>query len=284
MAAETLAAAGWGLAFDPDLGGAILSLTHDGRDILRPTPADAADVLESACFPLVPYANRIAGGRFTFGGRTAELSRNMAGQAHPLHGDGWRGRWSVEGRAPDAASLSFEPAATEWPWRYRAAQAFRLGADGVTVELSVTNLDNDAGPFGLGLHPYFPDSTTARLTTRTTGLWFASDDLLPVEHIPTSPWIAGAHVRSTRLLDHAHTGWSGEAGIDLGPGLPSLSLTASPVFGCLHLFAPPDQDFFCVEPVSHAPNALNMADPRAHGVQVLRPGETLFGWMRLRLM
>ena len=72
------------LTLAPDLGGSVLAFTRLGKDLLRPTPPGAADVLEAACFPLVPYANRIAEGRFTFGGRSASLAPNMAGQAHPL--------------------------------------------------------------------------------------------------------------------------------------------------------------------------------------------------------
>jgi len=284
MTREILQAGGLRLDFDPELGGAILGLSRDGEALLRPTPEGATDVLETACFPLVPYANRIGNGRFTFAGRTAALSRNMAGQAHPLHGDGWRAAWRVEARGDDSAALVFEPAATEWPWRYRARQTFRVAPDSLTVELAVTNLDTEPGPFGLGLHPYFPHSAAARLTADTRGLWLASDDLLPAEHVAVSPWIAGAPLRSTRLLDHCHTGWGGEARLDLGPGRPSLTLTASPELGWLHLFAPPDQDFFCVEPVSHAPDAVNMVDPVANGIRVLAPGETLATWTRLDFM
>lgn len=279
-----LQAGGLRLAFDPDLGGAILSLTRDGEDLLRPTAAGATDVLETACFPLVPYANRIGSGRFTFAGRTATLRRNMAGQAHPLHGEGWRSAWRVVERDDASASLLFEPERTEWPWRYRAGQIFRLTPDSLTVELSVTNLDDAAGAFGLGLHPYFPHSAEARLAARTTGIWHASDDLLPVEHLAAAPWAAGAPVRSDMLVDHCHTGWSGAARIDLGVGRASLELTASPQMRWLHVFAPPTEDFFCVEPVSHAPNALNMADPAAQGVCHLGPGETLHTWMRLAVV
>jgi aldose 1-epimerase len=283
MARQTLQVGGLRLTLDPELGGAITSLTHDGEDLLRPTPEGATDVLQTACFPLVPYANRIADGRFSFGGRTAALSRNMAGQAHPLHGDGWRGAWQVEARGPDFVSLAFEPETTEWPWRYRASQAFRLRPDSLTVELAVTNLDDAPGPFGLGFHPYFPHSATARLTARTTGIWRSSADLLPVELAPAAPWADGAAVRTEELVDHCHTGWAGPARIDLGSDRRSLELTASPELGWLHVFAPPGEDFFCVEPVSHAPNAVNMADPAANGVRVLAPGQTFSAWMRFDL-
>lgn len=284
MARETLQAGRLRLTFDPELGGAITSLTRDGEDLLRPTPEQATDVLEAACFPLVPYANRIADGRFTFGGRTAALSRNMAGQVHPLHGDGWRGAWRVEARGEDFAVLAFNPEPTAWPWRYRASQTFRLTPERSTFEVNVLNMADAPGPFGVGFHPYFPNSATARLTARTTGVWRSSDDLLPTELVASAPWAQGAPVRGEQLVDHCHTGWSGPARIDLGPGRPSLELTASPELGWLHVFAPPGEEFFCVEPVSHAPNALNMRDPAAHGVQVLAPGEALKAWMRLDFM
>lgn len=284
MARETLQAGGLRLTFDPELGGAILSLTRDGEDLLRPTPEGAADVLETACFPLVPYANRIAHGRFTFGGRTAALSRNMAGQEHPLHGEGWRAAWRVEARGADFATLVFEPRATEWPWRYRARQTFRLTPESSTFEVNVLDMADEPGPFGLGFHPYFPHSATARLTAHTTGVWRSSADLLPTELAAGAPWADGAAVRTERLVDHCHAGWVGLARIDLGPGRPSLQMTASPELGWLHVFAPPGEEFFCVEPVSHAPNAFNMADPAAQGLRVLAPGGTLTAWMRLDLM
>ena len=43
----------------------------------------------------------------------------------------------------------------------------------------------------------------------------------------------------------------------------------------LVVYTPQDTPFFCVEPVSHVNNALNMADPMAHGVRCLAPGQTL---------
>jgi aldose 1-epimerase len=271
------------LALDPALGGAILSFRKGDVDLLRPTPAGASDVLETACFPLVPYANRIAYGRFTWGGRTATLPGNMAGQAHPLHGDGWRGAWTVDGQDGASAMLEFLPQASAWPWRYRAAQSAHLSAQGLNLTLSVTNLDDVAGPVGLGFHPYFPDAGTARMTTATSGLWEASDDLLPMCEVASPPW-DGRAVRSDVLLDHCHTGWSREAAISLAPGKPALRLTASKALRWLHVYAPPGEDFFCVEPVSHAPNAVNMANPEAHGVWSLGPNQTAVAWMRLDLV
>ncbi|MDF2389469.1 hypothetical protein JMG10_49140, partial [Nostoc ellipsosporum NOK] len=64
----------------PSVGGAVASYRWlcDGAvlDWLRPTAPAAIgdrDASAMACFPLVPYSNRIRGGRFEFAGRRIEL-------------------------------------------------------------------------------------------------------------------------------------------------------------------------------------------------------------------
>ena len=86
----------WEMVVAPDAGAAILSLTRNGTDILRPTPEGATDPFDRACFPLVPYANRIAFGTFEWEGRMHHIPHNHPGQTHPLHGTGWHERWAVE--------------------------------------------------------------------------------------------------------------------------------------------------------------------------------------------
>jgi aldose 1-epimerase len=287
MPAITLTAGPMRLEVSPELGGAITRLTHAGADLLRPAPETAAGPLETSSFPLAPYANRIAGGWVTFGGRTARLAPNMPGQPHPLHGEGWLGAWTVEAADERSATLAFAPAGGEWPWPYRARQIFALESDRLTVTLSATNTGDEAAPIGLGFHPYFPDAETARLTANTAGVWLTDEEHLPTSHVsgwPLVDWRRGAAVRAAMLIDHCHTGWDGKARIDLWPQGLSLELTASPELAWLHVYSPPGEAFFCVEPVSHRPDALNAADPEAEGVRVISPRETFSVWMTLRVV
>ncbi len=162
----------------------------------------------------------------------------------------------------------------------RARQTVRLDPAGLSLALEVTNLDAEPGPFGIGFHPYFPDAADARLTAAVTGAWMVDADLIPTRWAPGAPfadWGTGAAVRGAELIDHCHTGWDGEATIARGPGRPKLRVTASPNLAHLHIYAPPQEDFFCIEPVSHAPNALNMADPALRGYASWRPERRLGG-------
>ncbi|CAN5706558.1 hypothetical protein BH11PSE6_BH11PSE6_00450 [soil metagenome] len=114
----TLAGAGWELDLLPALGGAIGALRFQGTDILRPTADSTTDPLQSACFPLVPYANRIAGGRFSFGGRDIRLPLNFGDHPNTLHGFGWQRPWDVVEVAPDRARLTqVHDGGDGWPWR-----------------------------------------------------------------------------------------------------------------------------------------------------------------------
>ena len=272
------------LEFAPGLGGAVTALTRDGAPLLRPTPLDARDALQTACFPLIPYANRIAHGRVVFAGRSATLPPNLAGHPHPLHGEGWRTAWQVEDQARDRVVLSYSSEAGPWPWKYSACQTIHLDPRGVTLELALTNTDTQAAPVGLGFHPYFPDPGDARLTARLGGLWLTDAQGLPTGHVDgwfLADWRRGARVAGERLIDHCHSGWDGAALIDVGTA--EMRMTASPELAWLHIYAPPAAGFFCVEPVSQRPDALNAADPIDQGIRLVAPGETFSVWMTLQV-
>ena len=87
------------LELSPALGGSIqaFTLAHQGAawPILR-NAVSSRNVLDASSFPLVPFVNRIRGGRFGFRGREIVLSPNMADDISPLHGQGWLNPWAVE--------------------------------------------------------------------------------------------------------------------------------------------------------------------------------------------
>ena len=58
------------LTLDPQRGGAIREFDWHGQAIFRPMPVMAGDdPFDMACFPMVPFVNRVAHGRFSFCGR-----------------------------------------------------------------------------------------------------------------------------------------------------------------------------------------------------------------------
>ena len=80
-------------------------------------PQPARKGARRRCFPLVPYVNRIRGGRFTFREREVRLDPNMAGDPSPLHGQGWLNPWNVEScKRVEVRRLTYHHEPGEWPW------------------------------------------------------------------------------------------------------------------------------------------------------------------------
>ena len=64
-----------------------------------------------------------------------------------------------------------------------------------------------------------------------------------------------------------------------------VTITADAAFRHLQVYTPRQHDFFCVEPVSHVPDAINRPDlPPGQGMHVLQPGATLSGIITIALL
>lgn len=275
------------LRVDASIGGSISAFEWlDGTgstSILRRSPRPLQKVLDAACFPLVPYANRIRDGRFTFRGREVPLRPNMAGDASPLHGQGWLGSWEVQSRDDCSAVLTFSYPAGEWPWGYDARQDFRLDEEGFGVTLSCRNTSAEPMPCGLGQHPYFLCGPQTRLDTQVTSAWTIDDKVLPVDKVPAE----GKYDLRDRLvcgqgLDNGFGGWGGEARIS-DPSWPYSLRLSSTDASFFQVYSPATGGFFAAEPVGHANAALNAPEEqwRDLGIRVLEPGEQMTFHMRL---
>ena len=272
----------------PDAGGGLARLDWLGGagsapapvPVLRPAPDGVALPLpgQLACFPLVPWSNRIAVDGFEFGGRRVVPAPTREGEPCPIHGDGWRMPWFVESQDASSVVLSlYRRDAT--PFSFTAHMAYTLEANALRVTLKVTNNGAHALPFGLGLHPWLPHPEDAQLRARAGGVWLSGADKLPCEHVvlPQSWDFAGPMPRPLPQggVDNAFTGWDGSAQVDW----PSrgLRLRIAADMDCFILYAPPGKDFFCFEPVDHPINAHNLpGGPAANGLTVLAPGQDLW--------
>jgi aldose 1-epimerase len=286
-AGVSLAAGNLKLGLSPSVGGAISGFewVDGGRamPILRKCHSPLEKVLDAACFPLVPFANRIRGGNFRFRGREVRLAPNMAGDPSPLHGQGWLNPWNV-GRIDDrSAALEFHHGPGEWPWAYEARQEFALDEQGLTATLTCRNASSEPMPCGLGFHPYFPCGPATRLKTRVAVAWTVDDKVLPVDKVAAE---GRYDLRERRVcgqgLDNGFGGWGGEACMS-DPDWPFDIRLSSRQAHFFQLYSPPDGAIFVAEPVTHANAALNAPEEQwpELGMRVLEPGEELRLTMRL---
>ncbi len=272
---------------DAAVGGALTAFTFAGIDVLRPTPAGAREVRTHACYPLVPYSNRIALARLAFNGSEYELARNFGDHPHSIHGVGWQRPWVVAARETTRAllTLAHEPVGEEaraWPWPFNAMQSLSLRADpddrGATLALKLTiaNPGAAAFPFGLGWHPFFVRGPATRIGFRARGVWETDVTSLPTRHVVDPPqWsFDPARDPGVATIDNVFTGWDGEATLADADRRILVTVRADCAAGFLVVYAPTGKDYLALEPVTHMTDAFNRAarGESATGTRTLRPG------------
>ena len=259
-------------------GDALAGAWFDGQPILLPLEPGAA-----ACFPLLPFGNRIAGNGFSFGGADYTFEPNTTGDPLYLHGDGWLEEWTVTAQSADRVTLQMRRTADAVsPYSYAATQDVILDDNGLTIALSVTNTGEAPLPFGLGLHPFFPNTAATRLTAPALRMWSEEAGHLPgrVGAVPEDVDFTSAAPLPKRWLNNAFEGWSGQARIDWPERGLSLAIDATETFRHYMIYQPENAGFVCLEPMSHLPDGHHMAD--LGGLTVLQPDQVLSGSVTFR--
>ncbi|SNS77677.1 aldose 1-epimerase [Noviherbaspirillum humi] len=276
----TLEAGKQRLRLIPSLGGSVAAWDWKAGDawapLFRPWDGQSEERYSFACFPLVPWSNRITGGGFEHDGVFHPVKLNKPGEAYPIHGDGWMQPWQVQDQGDGAITLALESHRFDGdPYDYRSTQRFILEPHALRIELSVTHHGEKPLPYGLGLHPYFVRNERTLLQSPCDGVWLAGDDPIPVSHTtefpPTWDYNQPAPLQGP-LIDNCFTGWIGESVISYPDRGISITMTMDDCNGYSLMYRPPDLPFFCLEPITQPIDAFHM--PGQPGLAILNEGDT----------
>ncbi|MFL5331602.1 MAG: aldose 1-epimerase, partial [Geminicoccaceae bacterium] len=262
----------------PEIGGSLARFDWVGGEepvpLFRPWDGRSDDPNRHACYPLVPWSNRISGGGIDMGGRHWQLRPNWPGEPYPIHGNGWQRPWRVDRHTAAEILLTLDNSDLP-PFAYRAELSYALNANALVMRLAVQHYGVVAVPYGLGFHPWLPRTPDTLLELSATGVWLETSDHLPAGkvHLAERPdWdFARARPLPTGWINNGFAGWSGSARARWpGHGL-QLTMMATPELGTCILYSPDNESpFFCLEPVSHPVDAFHL--PGMPGLRVLRPG------------
>ncbi|MBI4924277.1 MAG: aldose 1-epimerase [Devosia nanyangense] len=282
------------LALDlaPAIGGSVASFRLGGIDLMRPLSASdrsSGNVLGVAMFPMLPYANRISGNAFTFGGKTYNFPANNPTEKYNVHGTGWQRPWRLAGAGPSEALLQLELIEPGEAYAYRATQRFALDPSGLTVTVTLTNTGRDTMPFGLGLHPWFERDADVTLQFTARRFYLEEPDGVsgnPVS-IPPELDFTAARPLPQGWRNNDYGGWDGVAELRWPRRGVALRIAADSLFKHLMIYADPAKPHFCVEPQTNASGAFNRPgafDDPGEGVIVLAPGMTAEASVRFEAM
>ena len=272
-----------------EVGGGIREYAVGERAVLEPYP------LQSICdgahgAPLIPWPNRVAGGRYRFDGSDHQLALTEPARGNAIHGLlRWR-PWSMREHGPFHAILQTRLLPTPgYPFALDLQIAYQLGRAGLTVATTAVNIGERPCPYGAGQHPYLSpghgmvDDCTLEVPAARR---LATDErMIPSGGEPvagTAFDFRRARPIGTTALDVALTDLAraegGRATVRLtGPDGRRVELWVDEHHGFLELFTGDSLEpsrrrgGLAVEPMTCAPNAFQSGD----GLLRLEPGESI---------
>ncbi len=282
------------LVLDPQTGGAIAAFTWRNVPLLRPVADGRLGAQHGravAGYPLIPFANRVAGGRFRFAGQEYQLARNFRDDPNTIHGNAWMHPWTIAESGPTQArlTLNFAPSgelAAQWPFAYFAEQIYVLAQDALRITMRVRNTDIRAFPAGIGLHPYVARTPQTTLRFEADTFWTTGANGLPLlrEAVHGELEFDTGRALGSTEIDTCYAGWGGEAVVIQPEHSLLLALSAAPPLDHLQLYTPEGRDFMGLEPVSNMPDALGRMDEVSdEGLVILQPGQTLTAEIALKV-
>ncbi|MFD1714430.1 aldose 1-epimerase family protein [Amnibacterium flavum] len=136
------------------VGASLRTLSFEGRDLVSPFGEDEVRPNYFGAI-LVPWPNRVVGGRYSYEGQSFQLALTEPDRGHALHGLAVWLDFAVAEQSEDRVVLTANVAAeTSYPFPLSVAVEYRLDGDGLTTLVTTTNNGSVAAPYGVGPHPY----------------------------------------------------------------------------------------------------------------------------------
>jgi len=266
----------------PDAGGRLLQLEiHDGRRWLGllHAPADAADAMREplawGSYAMVPWPNRIDGGRFTWRGRMHQLL--PASDGHALHGVGAHRAWTLEALTATSCRLALAFDAP-WPFGGRAVQEFDVRDEGIAQRIEI-HATSEAFPAGVGWHPWFRRDIRPGQDVHVTvdaSQYYEAVDMIPtgwLKPVLGDHDLRGGPALGGRRLDTCYR--HPRKPLRICWGDVELQIEQSPKVTHAVVYTP--EHAVCVEPQTCAIDAFNLEAQGIDGagVSVVEPGRPL---------
>jgi aldose 1-epimerase len=138
-----------------EVGASLRQYTVRGVDITSPYQEN--EIAPAGCGAvLVPWPNRLRGGRYPFAGVNQQLPLTEPDKGNAIHGLARWARWQPAATQPDSVTLRMDLVPQKgWPFEVRVDVTYTLHPDtGLTVTARGRNTGSDPAPFGAGFHPY----------------------------------------------------------------------------------------------------------------------------------
>lgn len=247
---------------------------------------------------LIPFASRIRGGLYDFGGRTHQLVKNDKDGPNAIHGFVRSQLFETKKISETEAVFLYDIDAVNrpiagYPFSLNIEIKYSLGADGLTTHFKITNTGRSDAPAGTGFHPYFCGDVGELadwVVSIPADSYVELESLLPTGRVPSvektrfdfrAGRLIGGDSYNACLagLKRDASGWS-TATVSSKNSTRKVSIRMDQSFNFVVIYtgdtiaAPSARRGFAIEPMTCAPDAFNHPEL---GLRKIETGESMSG-------
>jgi len=261
--------------FVPEANMVCSSLRHLGVEYLHQgagVDAYARDGMTMGIPLLHPWANRLSGFRYRVAGNEVVLPRGESlipvdDVGLPIHGAmPALMRWEVARLSPTALTGRLHWTSGEllrlFPFPHELTIEARVDRGALTIATTLAPVSEEIVPVSFGYHPYLRIPDEKRSRWRVT-LGARERLLLGEAMIPTGERVPVARRRFTlaeQVLDDGFDALDKPPQFEASAGDVALRVRFLEGYSYAQVYAPADQDFICLEPMTAPTNALVSGD------------------------
>lgn len=266
----TIKSGKWEAGVCPRLGGNVIYLRYDGRDVLRPL-SDEEQIVKNPYIqgsPILLPANRTYLGKFSFEGVEYELPITEPRTNSHLHGLVHREPFVLVSADEGRVVMRFENKGKVYPFSFEMLVTYTVDEDGFSQSYEITNTDKRNMPYTFCLHTTFmqPESFVMPVECRQE---HDSIDIPTGRFVPLNEqeekYNTGSPSKGIYVVGYFKSAGN-TAKID------DILYTVSDNFDCWITYnARGLEDFICIEPQAGLVNGLNIEG----GCRILAPAESV---------
>ena len=273
----------------PQMGASITKFKSlkSGKDIFRPFP-NKKKIIKKNCyfagyFATVPYFGEIKKKSFLYKNKYISLPKTHPLEPDTIHGEGWVSKWNVKSKSKQSAELIFNHTGKKgFPFKYQVCQKFILKNKSLFINISILNNDKDSFDCGIGFHPWFNLHKTSKIysnnftyTKKYEKNIFKKKLFLKKNFLDLNKY----------KIDQTFINWNGIAKLIIDKDT-AIEIKNIKNINNLHVYSPPKENFFCIEPVTNISDAYNIKKHSKiyQGLQVLKSSKKFEAKVEFKLI
>ena len=268
------------LKISPDMGASVISFIEKNKNINIFRPLDNSKKINkynsyfTGYFSTIPYFGNIREKSFYNYGKREYISLQRTHILEPgtIHGEGWVNKWKVNKLTPSSIELYFNHKGKKgFSCSYKSTQKFKLIKNSLIISISIENLDEHSFDCGIGFHPWFNIDKNSKIYSN-------SFNCLEKKKSNNFNKIKYSNKKFLDLninkIDKTFLNWNGKSKLIINNDV-SLNIINGKNVKNLHVYSPPKEDFFCIEPVTNITDAyyLKKIGRKDHGLTTLKPNK-----------